>query len=137
MTLYVDIQGALENALLDINGIPDLAPEGVSYTPVVGTPYMTAVIVPVSGKPDTMGDENFKLHEGLFMITLSYPNGRGLGEVVAMADNIKNAFQVNDTFTQNSTIVRVRYAERRPHLLEPDWIRLPIEIFWYIFSTEN
>lgn len=136
-TLYQDIQGALETILQGIPGIPEIAFDGVAFTPTVGVPYVVPVLVPVVGRPATMGDDNFKLHEGLFQISVVWPSGQGMGAAAAMADLIKSHFKVETVASHNGTKVRFYYAERQPHFTDTDWVRIPIQISWFIFSSDN
>lgn len=135
-TLYQNIRGALQTRLASVTGIPTIAYEDRRYTPVPGTPFIEAILIPISGRPQTMGDDPLLLHEGTFQIACVYPAGKGTGKAEAMADTIKGFFKVKDVLTLNGDSVRIRYSERVRALEEADWLRVPVSIGWYLYSPE-
>src|SRR5258706_11221569 len=100
-TLDQNVRYALESRLATVAGLPAIAYEGVRYTPVPGTPFVEPVIVPLSERPVTMGDGHLVLHEGIFMVMLVYPNGKGSGAADAMANAVKSKFKASDTENMN------------------------------------
>jgi len=135
MSLYNDIRGALVTKLAAVSGIPALADEGDTYSPVVGTPFVEYVNAPSQSRPVTMGGDHLKLHQGIFHVAVVYPTKSGIGAAETMADAIKEAFPVDvSTITQNSITVRIRYAERLGAITQTDWVRIPIEIKWYLYT---
>lgn len=135
-TLDQNIRYALESRLATVSGLPAIAYEGVRYTPAPGTAFIEPTIVPTAERPATMGDDHLVLHEGLFMVLLVYPNGKGAGAIEAMANAVKAKFKASDVSTVNGVTVRFRYAERRPSIHEPDWVRVPISIGFYLYDTD-
>lgn len=131
-----NVRSALETRLATVAGLPAIAYEGVRYTPVPGTPFVEPTIVPISERPVTMGDGHLVLHEGIFMVVLVYPNGKGSGAIEAMANAVKSKFKASDTENVNSVIVRFRYAERLPSVHQSDWIRVPVAIGFYLHDTD-
>ena len=135
-SLYQNIRGALQNRLAGVAGIPDIAYEGSVYTPLPKTPYVDCKFMPGSGRPATMGDGHLVKHQGTFEINAVYPSGVGTGAAEAMADTIKAAFTASTILTLNSVTVRLSYAERGPVMPDATWIRLPISVGWYLYSTD-
>jgi hypothetical protein len=68
------------------------------------------------------------------MVTLVYPSGKGTGTAEAMADLVKASFTADTTLTQGTNTVRLRYAERKSAIIDTDWIRVPVEIGWYLHT---
>jgi hypothetical protein len=133
-TISQNIRGALEQRLKTVAGLPTIAYEGNEFVPVPGTPFVEAVVVFTSERPASMGDAHMVLHEGLFMVSMVYPNGKGSGDAEAMADAVKTVFKASQSATLNDAIVRFRYAERRPSIHDPSWIRYPVAISWFIYD---
>lgn len=131
-----NVRGALEQRLATVTGIPTIVHEGEQFSPQPGAAHTVAVIVPTSERPASMGDDHYVLHEGLFMVSLVYPNRRGTAAISAMANLVKEKFKASDLATLNDITVRFRYAERRPTVQEPDWIRVPIAIGWFVYANE-
>lgn len=136
MTLYTDIRGALVTQLQTVTGLPALAHEGVPYTPVVGTPFVSYAVVAASARPRTLGTNHLILHEGTFEVSVVYPSEDGIGAAEAMADAIKAKFTADTTVTQGANTVRFRYAERRQALTQTDWNRIPVSTSFYLFTEE-
>lgn len=139
-SVYQNIRGALQSALAAISGLPTIVYESQDYSPNPGTPFITAALVPGSGRPASMGPSHAVLHEGSFEINVVWPRKRdgvasGTGPAEAIADSIKAAFHVSNVFTLNDVTVRTRYAERiGAAMIEPDWLRLPIRVSWYSYD---
>lgn len=137
MSLDQDIRGALENRLLGVSGLPtNIAHQGELFRPpAFDIPWVVTSLVPVRERPSTLGDAHLVLHEGLFMVVLVFPAGDGTGAIDVLSNAVKARFRANDSAVQNSVIVRFRYAEKKSYMQDADWIRLPIEIGWYLFDT--
>lgn len=136
MSLYQDIRGALQNRLLTVSGLPSsVAYEGVPFKPVQGTPFVEPVFQPINGRPATCGPDHFVLHEGLFNVAVVYPAGQGTGAAEAMADLIKEAFRAGTVLTLNANQIRTHWAERKAVLHDAGWVRVPVSISWYLYST--
>lgn len=129
MTISQSIRGALQTQLAAVVGIPAIAYEGVEYTPAIGTPFVEPTILPTVARPFDVPSRAVQ-HEGTFEIAVSYPTSFGTGQVEAMADAIRAAFAPGSDLIQSGTRVRVRWSERRPTLIDPQWIRIPVSVGW-------
>lgn len=131
MSISGEIRGALELRLATVAGHPVIYNEGVKNRPVPGKPFLEAVIVPTSERAVTIGDNPVILHEGLFMVSVVYPEGNGVGDAEAMADAIKQVFRAQDALSLGNTVVRLRFAERRPTIHSAEWLRIPVAISFF------
>lgn len=142
MSLYQNIRGALQATLAGVSGIPAaIVYEGQIYRPQAGTPFVECRVLPATGRPATMGSSHLILHEGAFEIVVVYPLARqgqtgGTGPAEAVADAIKEAFNVSTPKSQGGDSIRFDWAERRPLIIDEQWVRVPISVSWYIYSTE-
>lgn len=134
-SIYQNIRGALSVHLSAVAGIPAIAWEGVPYTPVVGTPFCTATLVPSGPELASLGSAPFYRHFGSFEVSLVYPSGQGTGTIEAMADLIRTAFTIETILSQGAQTIRTNKSTRGTIIQEPDWLRLPISIGWYTYDT--
>lgn len=136
MSVSTDIRQALEKHLVTVAGLPATQEfEGAPIlNPTPGTAYVSAAIHPVAERPSSAGSDAFILHEGLFLVNLFLPSGKGPHDIEVLADAVKAAFTVATVLTQGSTSVRIRYAEKSAARVEADWLMVPITISWYVYS---
>jgi len=135
MSLYNDIRGALAAQLATVSGLPEIAPEAVPFRPTVGTAFVDYVLVPLSSRPSTMGTDHLILHEGTFEMGVVYPVNDGIGAAETMVDAIKAVFTADTVLTLNANKVRIRYSERRQALLDSTWMRIPVSVGWFLYTT--
>ena len=103
---YVDVKKAIEKKLATLSGVIATAREGMSYTPVVGTPYQRINILKADPEDLTMGRKMQRI-SGIAQITLFYPAPVATGTTLpdAMAESIKTHFKPVQTLTEGSTKV--------------------------------
>ena len=88
----VSVRAALETKL---NGMtPAIATvwENIPYTPIAGTPYQQAWLLPATPDNPTLGD-NFYREIGIFQITLMYPLQVGTATAADRAELIRTQFK--------------------------------------------
>lgn len=86
---------ALPNGL----GSANTAYENTSFTPVSAQPYQLSRLVPLSVENPTFGD-NYHREVGFYQVVLSYPKGKGVGDLSTMADKVKDYFKRGTTLVE-------------------------------------
>jgi hypothetical protein len=138
MSLYQDIRGALTTRANTTTGLPaSKAYEGLAFDPVIGTAYVAYSLIPTLERPASVGLDGLTLRQGLFQVSLFYPSGSGTGTAESKADDVKSKFVPGTYLTQNTTTVRIRYAERGQCQIEPDWIMVPVTVGWDLHTPTN
>lgn len=129
------IKKALELHLSTIAPALSTAYEGVSFTPVVGTPYQRVILVPRKPKNTTMGDDHYR-EVGEFQIFLCYPTNQGTGNALARADVIRSHFQRGTSLIEDDIVVQINYTPQiggssiaGDRLVVPVIIPYSVEIF--------
>lgn len=86
------VRRAIETKLAAITPAIETAYENTSYTPTTGTPYQRAEMLPA--KPDNvvMGAK-FYFEQGIYQVTLCYPQGSGTGDAQARALLLQQTFR--------------------------------------------
>lgn len=140
MSLYTNIRGALQSRLETVEDIPTIAWEGIDFTPTTGSAFVVAIFAPQSVRPASMGNITYR-HDGTFEISVVYPRfpiglPGGTFPAEEMADAIKARFTPDVPLELNSVFVRISYCERRAALIEPDWIRIPVSVAWFVYDDQ-
>ncbi len=126
----ISVRAALEAKLNAMTPALATAWENVPYTPVSGTAYQAAYVLPVTENP-TMGDDHHRL-AGIFQVNLFYPLQTGTLTAATRAELIKTTFKRGTTMVSGSVSVIV---ERTPDIgqgrVDGDRFMIPVKIRWY------
>jgi len=122
---------ALENKLNAMTPTLSTAWENVPFTPVTGTPYQRAYLMPATPANPTMGDGYYR-EQGIFQVSLFYPLQAGPKTAADRAELIRAAFKRGTTLTSGTVSVII---ERTPEIgqgrVDGDRWALPVKIRWY------
>lgn len=144
------VRRAFEDTLAAMPSGIATAWENVPYTPVAGTPYQRAFLLPA--EPDNPEMGRFTQERGIFQINLLYPLGQGAGDALRQAERIRSTFYrgrtitvaiIDDWFeyysTADGTVKTVieRTPEISPGFAEEDRFVLPVRVRFYanFFAT--
>jgi hypothetical protein len=97
---------ALEKHLSALTPSLSTAYEGVSFSPVNGTPYQRVQLVPSRPENPTLGDDYFR-DNGEFQVFLLYPSNKGTGEVLGRAEALRSHFKRGTTLTEGNSVVQI------------------------------
>jgi hypothetical protein len=124
------VRTALETHLLAMT--PALAKtvleNGPTYTPVSGTPYQMAFLLP--GQPDNPAlGSAYRREIGVFQVSLMYPQGVGAGTAQSRALAVQGWFKRGLVLTASSVNVLIlRTPEISPGRLDGDRFRIDVSI---------
>lgn len=105
------IRQALEKAVLAVTPAIDTAFENTPFKPRAGEPYQQLHFLPA--KPSTaVIDDSIAEIDGVFQITLRYPAGKGVKDILERAKLYEKAFKVgvkleNEVFITAPTSVNI------------------------------
>lgn len=138
-SIYDDIRAALEVHLSTISGIPDIAYENVSYSPVTGSSFVQPRFIPVSRRPAVRGPNPQQRYEGVLRVFCYAPEGNGPAVADDLANKIIDAFDattdISFTNAEDETIyVSVDYAERDNGFVDSPWYYVAVNIGWYVYA---
>ena len=106
--------------------------ENVTFTPVLTEPYQLTRLVPLPVENPTYGD-NYHREVGFYQIVLSYPKGKGVGDISLMADKIKDYFKRGTTLVEGADKVIVdRTPEVSPVYINDSRAEITIRIRYKI-----
>jgi hypothetical protein len=136
--LTLDRVGVVEAAGAAITvalGLPQgRAWEGRFYSPVVGQPYFSETLLPISSSVRGIGPNGTIEHVVSAGLVLHYPSGVGTLAIEKMAGNLMELFRPGTSLVYGPTSGFVSQVERRPLLTEAEWISCPVTVTATAFS---
>ena len=103
----VDIGAAFEVRLAAMVGAIATAYENDTYEPTEGTPYQRVFLIPTDTVNPTFGDNQAR-EEGIFHVTLCYPEKKGSGAALTQAELVRGQFTRGLTLTSGTVSARVK-----------------------------
>ena len=90
---------AIEQAILSVTPHIDTQFENATYSPKEGVPYQQLHFLPA--KPASIAiDDSIAELSGVFQITLRYPAGRGIKDIMARAESYTKVFYTGAKFDE-------------------------------------
>ena len=90
---------AIEQAILNVAPRIDTQFENATYSPKEGVPYQQLHFLPA--KPASLViDDSITERSGVFQITLRYPAGRGVKDIMARAESYAKVFYAGAKFDE-------------------------------------
>lgn len=124
------IRQALETRLNTMTPALATAWEGVSFTPVTGTPYQQVNLLMATAENPTMGGTMYR-QSGVFQVLLCYPPSNGAKPAGTRAELIRDHFKRGTTLTSGSVEVLIEYTPSvMPAIIDGERYRLPVSIRW-------
>lgn len=137
MSIFGDIQAALDTRLNSLSGSPSIAWENTSYTPTLGTLYLRPTMLPAESIPATLSTSGTDENTGIYQIDIFAEAGTGYSEIVTMADAIADHFKPVTELTYNSRTVRCIKAFRSSAQTIDGWYQIPVEISYLSFTAKR
>ena len=138
-SIHNDIRAALETELSTVPGLPNIAYENVTFSPVTGQSFMSCKYIPTLRRPAVRGLNPQQRYDGVFAVIAHAPEGNGPAVADDLANKVTEAFEattkIQYTNTDLETItVSIDYAERQQGFVDSPWYYIPINIGWYIYK---
>jgi hypothetical protein len=105
--------------------------ENVPYTPVAGTAYQQAWLLPATPDNPTLGTEHYR-EQGIFQISLMYPLQAGTATAAARAQLIRTTFKRGTSMVSGTVTVRIATTpEISPGRVDGDRFSIPVKIRFF------
>jgi len=134
MSVFRDIQAALDTKLNTISPAVATAWENKTYKPVKGTLYIRPTNLPGDTVQAGLGDTGEDNTIGVYQVDVFAPGGKGKKAAVDQADTIANLFKRGTDMVYNSRTVRVQSVSRGSARNDDGWYHLPVVINYYSFT---
>lgn len=124
-----DISKVLRDRLLTLPSSPELATEGASYTPTVGTTFIRETNL---GGDTTAEQLNAGLQEinGVYQIDIFTPTEHGKWAGLALVDELNTLFPHNLKLTRNDLTLRIKRLDRAPAFEDGAWLVTPVSVYY-------
>lgn len=138
MTTFVDIRTALVQLIPDNNELSILFNyENKATKPQNGTPYARAFMLPGQPTQTCLGVAGTDRHNGLFQISLFYPEDKGDIAILTKADEIAAIYKSGVVTTFNGVNVTIESIGVSVASNFDGWFQLNLTINWYSFITRS
>jgi hypothetical protein len=135
MSVFQDIDSALDSHLNDLPDKPPVAWENKGYAPVLGTLYLRPKNLTGDSRQATLGTSGTDENNGVYQIDVFAESGEGKYEALEKADEIADHFKRGTLLTYNDRSVRIRSVSRREgNNTDSGWYKVSIEIVYIIFT---
>jgi hypothetical protein len=129
------IRAAIREKLQTLAGLPPVAWEGYPYEPVIGTTYFRETLNFQDSQLTSLGRFGRLKHEGVWMVDVYTPGGKGTALADDWADKLTTLFAAGVTMTKTGTTVRITRAFAGPAQHPVNWVMRPCMIDWFTEST--
>lgn len=125
------VRTALEIALHTMTPALATAWENQNFSPVPGTPFQAATLLPATPDNATMGDEHYR-ERGILQVSLNYPVNGGAAAAMTRAELIRATFFRGASFTSGGVTTRISATPDigRGVVVNDRWI-LPVSIRYF------
>lgn len=133
--VHSNIRAALREKLNTLASVPPIALEGYPYEPTTGTTYFRETLVFQDSRLTSLGAFGRLKHEGVWMVDIYTPAGKGTALADDWADKLTTLFAAGVNMTKSGTTVRVTRAFAGPAQHPVNWVMRPCMIDWFAEST--
>ena len=137
MSEFLNISSALDTRLAAMASVPPVAWENSNYSPVKGTLYLRATLLPGDTEGATIGSGGTDEHVGLYQIDVMGGVGKGKNATVVMADLVADHFKPVTELTDSGTTVRCVSVSRGTGRNENGRWRIPVTVKYLSFTTKR
>lgn len=139
MTVFNDIEAALNARLDSLAGSTDVAWQNDQYKPVLGTSYLRPTVLPAETfgatiGPSSVGSDN---NSGIYQIDIFTKAGVGGAASRTLADSIADHFKPGTELTYNSQLTRCISVSQLSPIEGKGWYHRPIEIRYLAITIKR
>lgn len=127
------IQAALDNFLTGRES--NIAFPNVDFNPQPGTPYLASKIAARTAMVIGVGRNAPIQHTGVYQVSVNYPKGIGLADMLAKADIIAGYFTLGLTIAAGSSNIIIQNVRTPPEVQSENWVTVPVMIDWLYIQS--
>ena len=136
MSVYTNIQIALDTKLNTISGSPSIAWPNTEFTPTHGTLYLEPITLPIVSSLETLND--YQRYSGIYQINVSVPLEKGTATVNLWADRIIDLFIGDRRLVGGADTILIQNIDRGPTQRNTDddveYYRTNIDINFIVYT---
>lgn len=130
MTIFNDIQAALDTKLATLTGVP-IAYPNTPYKPQAGTAYVRASFIPNETLQASLGSTGKDETLGIYQVDVVVPRGSGRPQLL---DTVADLFKRGTVLTYNGVNLRIRSVSMASAILEDEWYFVPISVNFQTYT---
>lgn len=136
MSVYTNIQTALDTHLNTITGSPSIAWPNTEFTPTHGTLYLEPILLPIVSNLETLND--YQRYTGIYQINVSVPVEKGTATLNLWADRVVDLFISDRTLTGGADTILILNIDRGPTQRDTDddieYYRANVDINFTVYT---
>lgn len=132
MSVFRNIQAALDTTLSTVPSISDIAWESVEYTTKFGMDFVRPTLLPARSVLETLAGAN--KNTGIYQVDIFSYSGDGKGAGLTVADSIKTHFESNRRIVAGSNIIWIMQISLGKGVQEGSFYHIFLEINYYCLS---
>lgn len=125
MSVYNDIQNALNAKLASLSGLPTIYYPNHENTPAQGTSYLRPTLLPARSELLTLNDGN--MHLGIYQVDIFMQLKKGSAPILLIADAIRDGFN-RQRLTSGTTITHIQQISISPAQRIESWWHCYVEV---------
>lgn len=133
MSVFKDIQLALDTELKRIPLGLDIAWENVAYEPKAGRPWIRPTVL--NGRSDFLNLDNMQENPGIYQVDVFFPANKGTGNLLDAVDAIFNHFNALNSVIHGVNKIEVGSVRKKSSMNEDAWFTASVEIVFNCYST--
>lgn len=118
MSVYTNIQVALDTQLNTISGSPSIAWPNTEFTPSHGTLYLEPILLPIVSNLETLND--YQRFAGIYQINVSVPVEKGTSVLNLWIDRVHDLFISDRTLVAGGDTIMIQNIQRGPTQRDTD-----------------
>jgi hypothetical protein len=126
--VYTSIRAALTTRLKSLPGLPSVAWENTTFTPVAGEPYIAPFIIWNESMQAEQGQQGANWEGGIYQLSCCYPPNQGPGPLNAVLDAIKDHFKRGTVLNYGGLTITVVKTHPGPGTTNSAGVFMPVTI---------
>lgn len=136
MSVYTNIQAALDTKLYNEAGATDVAWPNTDFTPTQGEVYLEPILLPVSSNLETLND--YHRYVGIYQINVSTPAEFGPAVLNTWLGDLHDAFLSAGSLTAGGDTILIQNIDRGPTQMDTtgglEYYRSNIDINFLVYT---
>lgn len=132
MSLFRDIQRALDIHLSLIAAPISVAWENSAFKPLPGTPWIRPTVL--NSRSDTLDFDNASDNPGIYQVDLFYPINKGTADLLEKLDDIVEHFASDKDLQVGDSRILIRSISKLPSRIDDIWFSASLEILFNCYK---
>ena len=138
--VHSTVRTALRNTLKTATGFPgnsNVDWEGKTFNATVPTPWWREGMNPGMSKKQSLGPFGRIRHNGVYLIDVYVPAGRGGRNADVAAGSAMEVFPPDLMIVFGGLTVTIDRVYRSKAMVSPDWIQVPVTAEWHTYTINT